>query len=148
MDLLCRSPRLLCLATSVCIWNRRKKKRNVQKDKYSFFASSKVLKESLKTIHQKSKWTYFAGPLGCSTWQQVSASGTEGIRREMCKKKKIPSLLLVNCGKKIWNKFTKIPNGPSLPVSSAALLGNKCLHLEQKKKEEKCAKRKKFLHCF
>ncbi len=53
MDLLCRSRRLLYLATSVCIWNRRKKKRNAQKDKNSFFASSKLSKESLKKIHPK-----------------------------------------------------------------------------------------------
>ncbi|WP_293715361.1 hypothetical protein [Thiolapillus sp.] len=41
------------MATSVCIWNRRKKKRNAQKDKNSFFASSKLSKESLKKIHPK-----------------------------------------------------------------------------------------------
>ena len=62
----------------------------------------------MKTIHQKSKWTYFAGLLGCSTWQEVSACGTEGIRREMYKKKKKnPSFLLVNCRKKVWKKITK-----------------------------------------
>ena len=107
MDLLCRSPRLLYLATSVCIWNRRKKKKNAQKEKNSFFAYSKLWKESLKQIHQNSKWAFFAGLLGCCTWQQVSASGTEGIRREMCQKKKNPSLQLVNCGKKVWKQFTK-----------------------------------------
>ncbi|WP_419585041.1 hypothetical protein, partial [Thiolapillus sp.] len=80
MDLLCRAPWQLYLATSVCIWNRRNKMRNVPKEKKSFIASSKLWKESLKTIHQKSKWIYFAGLLGSSTWQQVSASGTEGIR--------------------------------------------------------------------
>ncbi len=55
MGLLCRSPRLLYLATSVCIRNRRHKKRNVPKEKKSFFATSKLWKESLKTIHQKYK---------------------------------------------------------------------------------------------
>ncbi len=107
MDLLCRSLRLLYLATSVCIWNRRKKKRNAQKEKNSFFAYSKLWKESLKQIHQNSKWAFFAGLLGCCTWQQASASGTEEKRREMRKKTKIPSLHLVNCPKKVWKKFTQ-----------------------------------------
>ncbi|WP_419585040.1 hypothetical protein [Thiolapillus sp.] len=74
----------------------------MQKEKKnSFFASSKLWKESLKTIHQKSKWTYFASLFGCCTWQQASASGTEEKRREMRKKTKIPSLRLVNCEKKV-----------------------------------------------
>ena len=84
-----------------------KRRKMRKKKKNSFFAYSKLWKESLKQIHQNSKWAFFAGLLGCCTWQQVSASGTEGIRREMCQKKKNPSLQLVNCGKKVWKQFTK-----------------------------------------
>ena len=123
---------LCCFVRHSCMCSKREKMKHSPSEEKLFLGLFRQSPKRTKKIHPKSKWTFFAGLLGCSTWQQVSASGTEEKRRKMRKKKKIPSLHIVNCGKKVWNKFTKIPNGPSLPVSSAVVLGNKCLHPEQK----------------
>lgn len=98
---------LCCFVRHSCMCSKREKMKHSPSEEKLFLGLFRQSPKRTKKIHPKSKWTFFAGLLGCSTWQQVSASGTEEKRREMRKKTKIPSLHLVNCPKKVWKKFTQ-----------------------------------------
>ncbi|WP_293715364.1 hypothetical protein [Thiolapillus sp.] len=92
---------LCCFVRHSCMCSKREKMKHSPSEEKLFLGLFRQSPKRTKKIHPKSKWTFFAGLLGCSTWQQVSASGTEEKRRKMRKKKKIPSLHIVNCGKKV-----------------------------------------------
>ena len=86
-------------------------------------------KSTEKKINKKSKRTHFASFFDCAALQDIDTSDPKEQRRKMRRMKKVVLRTFRKSPKRMKKIHQKNQNGPTLPVCSAFLLCNFCLHL-------------------